>query len=291
MSTTQQQSLGLEMEHADAFGLMDAKEVLTIDPPRFAFTVGSLLTDLAQYERMLRSFVQHGFRSSDTEYLYVDNRNVNRLDAYVGLTLLLARASGRHVILCHQDVELVDDGREELSERLHQLNNIDPNWAVAGNAGWGHGQYARRISDPHGANQKVGNFPAKAESLDENFLVIRRDAMLGFSQDIGGFHLYGTDICQQARIRGCSSWVIDFHLKHHSGGSLSRSYFNSLTRFEEKYSALSNASIIRTTCEPALVGGTGYRVFARKITRSQVAYKLTRRIPLLNRLFFGGMFT
>jgi hypothetical protein len=56
--------------------------------------------------------------------------------------------------------------------------------------------------------------PARVATLDELLLVIRRDSGLRFDHALG-FHLYGAEICLQARERGlavvaigtlCSQW-------------------------------------------------------------------------------------
>ena len=99
------------------------------------YSIGTLVSDLTQYQAMRASFERHGFDSEDCEYLQIDNTKTNQKDAYAGLNQLLSEARGRYVILCHQDVRMIDDGREELDAQLARLEQIDPNWAVAGNAG------------------------------------------------------------------------------------------------------------------------------------------------------------
>ena len=132
---------------------------------------------------------------------------------------MLAAARGRFVILCHQDVRLLGEGRVALDARLADLDARDPTWAVAGNAGGIRpGALALRISDPHGADQRRGLLPCRVASLDENFLIVRREARIGFSRDLSGFHFYGADVCLAADVMGHSCYVVDFHLQHLSPG-------------------------------------------------------------------------
>ena len=185
--------------------------------PRYA--IGTLVSNRQQYDAMLASFRAHGFGDNDCEYLFIDNTSEPQTDAYRGLTALLNAARAPIVILCHQDVRMLEDDRAVLDQRLSALSQTDPAWALAGNAGGvAPGRLALRITDPHGANQNIGQFPERVTTLDENFIIVRRDARVGFSRDLEGFHFYGADICLNAGLAGYSAYVIDFHLEHLSPG-------------------------------------------------------------------------
>jgi hypothetical protein len=172
---------------------------------------------------------------------------------------MLEDARGEFVILCHQDVRLFDDGREDLDDRLQQLEDLDPNWAVAGNAGGIElGKYAIRISDPHGLNANIGPFPSKIFSLDENFIVVKRSARLSFSRDLEGFHFYGTDICVQADILGYNAYVIDFHLKHLGKGIINQSFHDCRHNLIEKYARAFRPRWIQTTCSRVYISGAKF---------------------------------
>src|SRR6266478_6648330 len=111
-----------------------ARNVQTLPFEGPVFSVCSLVTRDDQYERMLKSFAAHGLTTDNSEFIFVDNRSANAHDAYGGLNAMVAKARGRYIICCHQDVELIGDGAAELLVQLEELTARDPLWAVAGNA-------------------------------------------------------------------------------------------------------------------------------------------------------------
>jgi hypothetical protein len=218
--------------------------------PSPIFSVCTLVNDPAQHAAMRASFVGGGFVPGTAEFLRLDNSAGNTWCAYTGLAHLLDAARGEYVVLCHQDVRLLSDGAAELAARLTELTERDPSWALAGNAGVRPcGTMALRITDPHGPGQSRGPFPAQVTSLDENFIVVRRDAGIRPSAMLTGFHLYGTDLCLQARAAGRSAWVVDFHLRHLSAGRVDAGFLDQQEAFERQWGArLGRSERIRTTC-------------------------------------------
>ena len=250
--------------------------------PQLSYTIGTLVTDTGVYDSMRRSFVAGGFGETDCEYLAIDNTGLHKsgasqTSAYAGLNRVLAAARGRYVILCHQDVELLADGRAALDRRLDELEAHDPAWGVAGNAGGVKpGLLALRITDPHGADTRVGRFPARVRSLDENFLVVKRGAGLGFSRDLDGFHLYGADICLVAATLGASAYVIDFHLRHLSAGnSRTGDFARALAAFQAKWSRALAPRWVQTTCALLVLSGSAWGRGWRRAVAAHVA-KLNR---------------
>lgn len=222
----------------------------------YAFSICTLMTRPEQYGDMLRSYRKAGF-GDDCEYLCIDNSEGNALDAYEGCDAFLRDALGEHIILTHQDVELAFDDRAVLEQRLADLTALDHRWGACGNAGVGSvGELALRISDPHGENRKVGTLPARAFSLDENFIVVRRSANLSLSNDLSGYHLYGSDLCTLADIKGHSSYVIDFHLRHLSAGTLDADFDASVEAFKAKYSRAFRSRWLESTCTTVFLSST-----------------------------------
>lgn len=260
--------------------LIDAIEVTATRPANpLRFSICTLVTSRAEYGEMLASFRAGGFAEPIAEYLFIDNSVSNRFSAYDGLNLMLEAARGEFVVLCHQDLRLIEDGAARLEAVLTELEARDPAWAVAGNAGGtGIGRLAMRISDPHGENRRIGSLPERAMSLDENFLVLKRSARIGFSRDLAGFHFYGADLCLAADIMGFSAYVIDFHLRHLSEGRISPVFYAARKAFRAKWSRALRPRWMQTTC--GLVRLTGSRLgqlFAAGIQKH--ALKVALRLP------------
>lgn len=243
------------------------------------YSIATLVTDLEQYGAMRASFAALGFTQSDCEYLYVDNSTAPQADAFHGLNALLNAARAPIVILCHQDVRLITDGRIALEDRLAALSGRDPNWAVAGNAGGvAPGVLALRISDPHGRDVSVGQLPERVMSLDENFMVVKRDARIGFSHDLTGFHFYGADICLHAAQMGYSAYVIDFHLEHLSPGRKSDDFYAAEKAFQEKWSRALSARWLQTTCALLRLSGSPASGLVNRYAAKAVS-RFVRRLP------------
>ncbi|MEW5964824.1 MAG: hypothetical protein AB1749_14835 [Pseudomonadota bacterium] len=243
------------------------------------YTVATLVNDAAHYDAMLTTFRNGGFSTDDCEYLYIDNTGAGQVDAFRGLNALLDAARGPYVILCHQDVRLLTDGRDTLDARLAELDALDPDWALAGNAGGvAPGELAIRITDPHGANRSVGSLPARVMSLDENFIVVRRDARLSFSRDLEGFHFYGADICLVADILGWSAYVVDFHLIHLSAGNKNTLFEDMEVKFRSKWSKALAPRWMQTTCALVRLAGTPLGQFAGRLAEAPYR-KISRRLP------------
>ena len=247
------------------------------------FTIGTLVSDRTHYAAMLSSFRAGGFDDNACEYIYIDNTGditgAGQTDAYRGLNALLNAARAPYVVLCHQDVRLLADDFGTLDQRLAELTQRDPNWAVAGNAGGvAPGQLAVCITDPHGKAQRAGTFPERVVSLDENFLVVRRDSRIGFSHDLSGFHFYGADICLHAQHMGLTAYVIDFHLKHLSPGKMSHDFTLGRDAFRAKWSRALAPRWLQTTCALVHLSGDPLRTSIGLVVDAPLAL-LARHLP------------
>ena len=242
------------------------------------FSICTLVTRPAQYNDMLHSFAAAGF--GDCEFLTIDNSNGNTLDGYQGANYFLAHASGKHIIICHQDIVLDFDNRIDLEQRLAELTRLDPTWAVCGNAGLtSQGQNVIRISDPHSDDTRIGPFPSRVVGLDENFVVVRRTAELSVSPHLTGFHLYATDLCCSAFAVGRSAYVIDFHLRHLSGGS-AEGFDSALHNLAQSMVNQPGPRLVGNTCGATFVGGPSWaRRVGNRLLRSRLR-PLAYHLPL-----------
>jgi hypothetical protein len=222
------------------------------------YSICSLVNGKEEYAGMVNSFKQAGFTEPLCEYLYVDNSERNKFDAYEGLNQLITASQGEYIILCHQDIELRFDNLEVLEKRIAELNQLDKNWAILSNAGgYNLKKVFKRITHP-GDQFNAGPFPHQVTSVDENFIVIKKSANLSLSRDLSGFHLYGTDLCIIANILGYTAWAIDFHLYHKSTGNMNQSFYDTRKLLTKKYSNAFRSRYIKTTCTNLFISGNSF---------------------------------
>lgn len=216
------------------------------------FTTCTIFNDPTQYAEVCESWVAAGFK--DSTFLGFDNCESNQFDPYRVINQVLADPPTPYLIFCHQDVRLNrGHGFNRLADEIHNMNGIDPEWAVLGNAGCTNVfEYVKVITDPSGTWTE-GDFPVPVVSLDENFLVIRAASGVRCSEDLSGFHLYATDLCLNALKAVKNSYVIDFHLTHLSLGTLSGAYFDSRRRFVDRWARETPFLAILTPSTPIIV--------------------------------------
>jgi hypothetical protein len=202
------------------------------------FRIATFVDDDEQYGEMRTSFEAAGFVSPLARF------TIEQGEPYRGITRL-GKAQEPYVMLVHQDVRCEwGDTADSLQARLAELTRVDPDWAVAGNAGRNPDVLKarlaelvdadrdqavkakakpglnpiRHISDPHGTTWSTG-LPKRVLSLDENLLILRTARRPACSAELSGWHLYGTDVVLNAALVGGSAYVIDFRLTHLSPGN------------------------------------------------------------------------
>ncbi|MDR3534680.1 MAG: hypothetical protein P4L90_29460 [Rhodopila sp.] len=203
---------------------------------------------------MAQSFAAVGFAPPDCEFLFLDNAAGNRFDAYAGYNIFLRAARGAYVILCHQDVRLLSDGRDRLDAVIAELDSLDTRWGLFGNAGGlRSGNLAIRISVYDEEVTQGGPFPVACQTLDENFIVVRAAANLAASTDLHGFHLYGTDLCLVASILGYTAYIVDFHLRHESRGVIDDVFVRAAAGLVDKYARTMRPAFVTTSCTKLVI--------------------------------------
>ena len=241
------------------------------------YSICTLVTAPDQYRAMERSFRAAGFSGADVEFLYLDNFGANRFDAYAGINLFLDVARGQFIILCHQDVLLDFDDRRVLERRIAEIADQEPGWAVLGNAGGiSPGRLALHITDPHGADRRMGRLPCRVTALDEDFILVRRGANLGLPRNLQGFHFYGAALCVGADALGYSSWAIDFHLRHLSGGVASHSFRRNRQALIEHFRRAWRPRWITTPSGALFLTGSSW---SSRLLNTRLARAVRRRLP------------
>ena len=227
--------------------------------PELLFSVFTLVRNVESYKRLLAAFAARKFTAENTEFIALDNRDQNNFDGYAASRHAAAEARGRFVILCHDDIEPVEETAQDLLERLADLEETDPLWMVAGVAGGpyngsnpdGKRRVLSRITDRWGPARRVGGpFPRRVESLDECFLIFPRNRMPQSSIDLKGFHFFATDLCFQAELAGGTAYVIDFHLLHYGKAQKGDDYYQLQTKMITKYRSLFPGRYVGTTTRP-----------------------------------------
>ncbi len=247
----------------------------------FRYSVCTLVSNMQEYVEMVDSFLQAGFDKTICEYRYIDNSKANSFEAFEGYNLFLQHAQGEYIVFCHQDVLLNFNKITDLDRCIAEVASIDDNWAILSNAGGLENDLYKRfvlnIAYPGGRYDRVGSFPQKIMSADENFIVVKRSANLALSHDLRGFHLYGTDICLVADLLGYSAYVIDFKLTHKSLGKPDDSYYETIGQLVVKYGRFMRSRRIVTTIadfylsasnwQGAWAGSKWGKKISRKITK------------------------
>jgi hypothetical protein len=125
------------------------------------------------------------------------------------------------LVLAHQDVFLPKGWAGQLERSLAGLAKADPQWAVAGV--WGGREFGQFQGHLYcaGLQRVLGQSTAQTAevtSLDEVLLILRKSSGVRFDERLSGFHMYGTDICLEAKARGLKSYAISAFCIHNTNG-------------------------------------------------------------------------
>lgn len=213
----------------------------------FRYSVCTLVTDSAEYQQMIDSFINAGFKADECEFIFADNTKGNDFEAFRAINRFLKEARGQYIIICHQDILIEFDDRAILEKRIREIDKLDPAWGVLGNAGANNLFKVSMVVTENGRLQRTGTLPSHVHSLDENFLLVKSEANLAVAGDLSGFHLYGTDICLVAECLGWNCYAIDFNITHKSSGKMNKSFYEISGQLQKKYNRFFRGRYIKTT--------------------------------------------
>jgi hypothetical protein len=226
----------------------------------YDFSICTLVTRKDEYHEMIESFQNSGFGTDLCEYIYADNTKTNTFDAYKAINLFLRQAKGKYIIICHQDVLINKDNINDLRARLAELDTKDPNWGICSNAGAaGPNNVVYHISYPDSGFMSKGKFPLKVAAVDENFILVKNNALLKVSNDLKGFHLYGTDLCLQAQLNGYSAYAVTFNLTHKSRGNIDENFYQIRKDLVNKYDSFFKGRWIQTNISTFYLSGSSFK--------------------------------
>jgi hypothetical protein len=168
--------------------------------------------------------------------------------AAAGLNLALERAEHELVVCAHQDVFLPDGWDRCVIQQFEEAERQFGPIGVAGVYGVSKVIAPDDRTKPLGA-ERIGwvvdrgrvlrdgrELPAQVVALDELLLIVRRDSGLRFDPALG-FHLYGADICLQAREQGLAVVALAAPCHHNSRSvGLPEEFFASAEIFARKWS-------------------------------------------------------
>lgn len=154
----------------------------------------------------------------------------------------LEKAKTDVVAFAHQDVYLPQGWKRDLDRTLNWLATANPNWGVLGAFGITLSPYPEPFGHCYstGLKRELGapfDEPREAQTLDELVLIVRLSSGLRFDEKLPGFHLYGADLCLQARQAGMGCYIIPAFCIHNSNGVkyLGRDYWRSYFYMRRKW--------------------------------------------------------
>jgi hypothetical protein len=185
----------------------------------------------------------------DTDVLILENSQ-NEWDSYSAIRYFIKRAKGEMIVLMHDDIEFQNLSVSQLLHRINEITCSDSTAIIFGVAGISYSKqmWMGHLFNLNGEQSWGFSEEGKASSLDECFLVINRKSRISVSDELAGFHFYGTDLCLNAMKSGHSCYVIDYPIVHKSDGNINENFFEARDRFEEYLKHQGFNRYIRTTC-------------------------------------------
>jgi len=237
----------------------------------------SCVNDFQSYDLCVRNSFKKESGSAKVELIPIDNTS-NKLSIPEALNRGLESAGGEIIVFCHQDVKFPEKWENNLLEQISVIEEKHRDWGVLGTFGVAmNGMFAGHIIDPSGHFHCLP-LPAEVQSLDEHCLIIKRNSGLCFDRALGGYHMYGADLCIQALADGLKNFAIDAPVEHLSSGKVDEDFIEATDKLYQKWKDRNPPlSVIQTTCKmlrlrSGLRGLIGYRIarLKRKRRRKKV---------------------
>lgn len=131
----------------------------------------------------------------------------------------LDEAQGDIVVFVHQDIYLPENWFETVARSIEALDARNVPWGVLGSFGSrmdAHGGLGRVFTRGLGLHGNPISLPEKVDSLDEIVLILRKPSGLRFDANLPSFHMYGVDICMEARRMGLETFAIPAFCVHNT---------------------------------------------------------------------------
>ncbi|MBP9014838.1 MAG: methyltransferase domain-containing protein [Smithella sp.] len=212
------------------------------------------VNDFNKYLQCVKNSLAEKEKNGSVELIAIFNSN-NQYSIPQALNEGILKATGTILVCYHQDVEFPADWISTLWNQIAIVKRLSYKWGVLGTFGIDtNGVPAGHIID-RGIRCKSGDLPCRVQSLDECCLIFRKDSGLRFDEQLGGYHLYGADICLTAQTQGFDNYAIDACLHHRAAGNkLNESFYQSKDAFIKKWKNKNCPfSVLETTCTIILI--------------------------------------
>jgi hypothetical protein len=123
------------------------------------------------------------------------------------------------LVFVHQDMYFPEGWIQRVGQAIEIINRTDRNWGVVGV--WGvdeNGESKGHVFCTASMRLLGQGWEGGREvvALDEIVLILRKSSGLRFDEELGGFHMYGADICLEAARRGMKCYAISAFCVHNS---------------------------------------------------------------------------
>jgi hypothetical protein len=123
------------------------------------------------------------------------------------------------LLFVHQDVYLPHGWLSRVRRNIELLETENIPWSVMGVIGKTYEDITVGTCWSNGKGKELGTIihePVEVVSVDELVIIIKRQTKTAFDMSLPGFHLYGTDIVQNALETGYGAFVIYAPVIHNS---------------------------------------------------------------------------